>query len=73
MMVVAASNARSKITLLTRLQPRSWSGIDDIAILVAVCPTHHRRLVPYGRWALVGNPNRPDGLERVDADDRTPP
>ena len=41
---------------------------DDPANLAAVCPGtrgHHRMLIPHGRWALVGNPNRPDGLRMV--------
>jgi hypothetical protein len=55
------------------LQPRTWGGTDDIANLAAVCPAHHRQLVPYGKWALVGNPNLPDGLQLVDVGDRAPP
>jgi HNH endonuclease len=54
------------------LVPRSWSGSDDISNLVAVCPAHHRLLVPHGLLALVGNPNLPDGLELVTAG-RGPP
>ncbi len=50
------------------LQPRSWGGTDDIANLAAVCRTHHALLVPTGRWALVGNPNQPDGLTFLRAD-----
>ena len=50
------------------LQPRSWGGSDDIANLAAVCRTHHAMLVPTGRWALVGNPNQPDGLTLLRAD-----
>ena len=48
------------------LVPRSWSGTDDIANLVTVCARHHRRLVPHGVLALVGNPNHPDGIHLVD-------
>ena len=44
------------------LVPRSRGGTDEIANLAAVCATHHRLLVPHGVLALVGNPNRPDGL-----------
>ncbi len=54
------------------LMPRSWGGTDDIANLAAVCPAHHRLLVPHGLLALVGNPNLPDGLDLVTAS-RGPP
>jgi hypothetical protein len=54
------------------LVPRSWQGTDDISNLAAVCPAHHRLLVPHGLLALVGNPNLPDGLELVTAS-RAPP
>ena len=54
------------------LVPRSWDGTDDISNLAAVCPAHHRLLVPHGLLALVGNPNLPDGLRLVTAD-RGPP
>jgi hypothetical protein len=54
------------------LQPRTWGGRDDISNLAAVCPAHHRLLVPHGLLALVGNPNLPDGLELVTAS-RAPP
>jgi hypothetical protein len=49
------------------LRPRSWGGSDDPANLAAVCVAggHHQMLVPHGPWALVGNPNRPDGLRLV--------
>ena len=47
------------------LVPRSWGGTDDVANLVAVFAGHHAELVPHGPWALVGNPNQPDGLRRV--------
>jgi hypothetical protein len=49
------------------LVPRSWGGTDDPANLAAVCRSggHHQMLVPTGPWALVGNPNRPDGLRLV--------
>jgi len=54
------------------LRPRTWGGTDDISGLALVCSTCHRPLVPHGRWALVGNPNVPDGLRRVHLDDLTP-
>jgi HNH endonuclease len=53
------------------LRPRSWGGADEIANLAAVCPSHHRTLVPHGERALVGNPNQPDGLELVELGDLT--
>ncbi len=55
------------------LRPRSWGGTDDIANLAAVCRAagHHGLLVPTGTRALVGNPNRPDGLRLVPLDDLT--
>jgi hypothetical protein len=55
------------------LTPRSWGGTDDVANLAVVCPSHHRKLVPHGKLALVGNPNRPDGLHLLDAADLPPP
>jgi 5-methylcytosine-specific restriction endonuclease McrA len=55
------------------LVPRTWGGTDEIANLAVVCPSHHRDLVPHGTKALVGNPNRPDGLRLVDAADLPPP
>jgi len=55
------------------LVPRTWRGTDDISNLAAVCPEHHRLLIPYGLLALVGNHNLPDGLELVSASDRGPP
>jgi hypothetical protein len=47
------------------LRPRSWGGSDEISNLAAVCTRagHHQMLVPNGPWALVGNPNQPDGLQ----------
>jgi hypothetical protein len=54
------------------LVPRSRGGTDDIANLAAVCPAHHRLLIPHGLLALVGNPNLPDGLKLVTAG-RAPP
>jgi hypothetical protein len=57
------------------LRPRSWGGTDDPANLALVCTgggtDHHAMLVPHGPWALVGNPNRPDGLRLVHLDQLT--
>ena len=52
------------------LVPRSYGGTDDIANLAAVCNLahHHEQLVPHGPYALVGNPNQPDGLRLVHRD-----
>ncbi|MFI5045439.1 MAG: DUF222 domain-containing protein [Acidimicrobiia bacterium] len=47
------------------LIPRSWGGTDDFSNLAAVFGAHHRPLIPHGPWALVGNPNQPDGLRMV--------
>jgi hypothetical protein len=49
------------------LVPRSWGGTDEISNLAAVCPAHHRLLVPHGLLALTGNPNLPDGPDLVTA------
>jgi hypothetical protein len=54
------------------LRPRTWGGTDDISGLALVCCVCHRPLIPHGPWALVGNPNVPDGLRRVHLDDLTP-
>jgi hypothetical protein len=54
------------------LVPRSWDGNDEVSNLAAVCPAHHRLLVPHGLLTLLGNPNVPDGLELVTAS-RGPP
>ena len=54
------------------LRPRSWGGTDDPSNLIAIASGHHPPLIPHGPWALVGNPNLPDGLERVHLDDLTP-
>jgi hypothetical protein len=53
------------------LVPRSWGGTDDISNLAAVFAAHHRELIPHGPWALVGNPNLPDGLRMVRYDQLT--
>ena len=46
------------------LVPRSLGGTDDVSNLAAVCSLlhHHEQLIPHGPYALVGNPNQPDGL-----------
>jgi Domain of unknown function (DUF222) len=54
------------------LRPRSWGGTDDASNLIAIARGHHPQLIPHGPWALVGNPNLPDGIERVHVDDLTP-
>jgi hypothetical protein len=55
------------------LVPRSWGGTDAISNLAAVCTVvgHHPLLIPHGPWALVGNPNQPDGLHLVRYTDLT--
>ena len=53
------------------LVPRSWGGTDDISNLAAVFAGHHPDLIPHGPWALIGNPNQPDGLRRVRYTDLT--
>ena len=53
------------------LVPRSWGGTDNISNLAAVFAAHHRELIPHGPWALVGNPNLPDGLRMVRYDQLT--
>jgi hypothetical protein len=54
------------------LRPKSWGGSDDPSNLAAVASTHHRMLIPHGPWALVGNPNRPDGLQLVHLNNLAP-
>jgi HNH endonuclease len=54
------------------LRPRSWGGTDEISNLAAVASVHHPMLIPNGPYALVGNPNQPDGLRMVHLDDLTP-
>jgi hypothetical protein len=56
------------------IRPKSWGGSDDLSNLATVCVPagHHPMLIPHGPWALVGNPNRPDGLRLVHLDDLTP-
>jgi hypothetical protein len=53
------------------LRPRPWGGTDEISGLALVCSACHRPLIPHGPWALVGNPNLPDGLRRVHLDHLT--
>jgi hypothetical protein len=53
------------------LQPRSWGGTDEISNLAAVASVHHPLLIPNGPYALVGNPNQPDGLSMKHIDDLT--
>jgi Domain of unknown function (DUF222) len=47
------------------LVPSSWGGSDDADNLARVCPYHHGLLIPRGPYALIGDPNRLDGLEVV--------
>jgi hypothetical protein len=54
------------------LRPRSWGGSDEISNLAAVAGVHHPPLIPNGPYALVGNPNLPDGLQLVHINDLTP-
>jgi hypothetical protein len=55
------------------LVPRSWGGTDEISNLATVCTLahHHEHLVPHGPYALIGNPNQPDGLRLVPFTDLT--
>jgi hypothetical protein len=64
---------RRKGLQVHHLVPRSWGGSDDPSNLAAVCTSagHHQMLIPSGPWALVGNPNRPDGLRLVRFGDLT--
>jgi hypothetical protein len=54
------------------IRPRSWGGSDEISNLVAVASVHHPMLIPNGPYAIVGNPNLPDGLRTVHIDELTP-
>jgi hypothetical protein len=54
------------------LRPRSWGGSDDLSNLAMVASIHHPMLIPHGPYALVGNPNQPDGLRMKRVDDLTP-
>jgi hypothetical protein len=50
------------------LRPRTWRGTDDVSNLATVASVHQPLLIPHGLYALVGNPNQPDGLrlEHID-------
>jgi hypothetical protein len=54
------------------LRPRTWGGSDDLSNLAMVASVHHPMLIPHGPYALVGNPNQPDGLRMKHIDDLTP-
>jgi hypothetical protein len=54
------------------LRPRSWGGGDELSNLAMVASVHHPLLIPHGPYALVGNPNRPDGLRMKHISDLTP-
>jgi hypothetical protein len=54
------------------LRPRTWGGGDEISNLAAVASVHHPILIPNGPYALVGNPNLPDGLRLKHIDQLTP-
>jgi len=54
------------------LRPRTWGGSDELSNLAMVASVHHPKLIPNGPYALVGNPNRPDGLRMKRVDDLTP-
>jgi hypothetical protein len=47
------------------LVPSSWGGSDEADNLARVCPHHHGLLIPNGPYALIGNPDRVDGLRLV--------
>jgi hypothetical protein len=51
------------------LRPRSWGGGDELSNLAMVASVHHPLLIPHGPFALVGNPNQPDGLRMKHIDD----
>jgi hypothetical protein len=53
------------------LRPRTWGGSDEISNLAAVASVHHPILIPTGPYALVGNPNLPDGLRLKHINDLT--
>ncbi len=54
------------------IRPKSWGGTDEISNLAAVASVHHPVLIPNGPYALVGNPNLPDGLRMVHINDLSP-
>ena len=64
--------ARRRGLEVHHLVPRSRGGTDDISNLAAVCPTHHRLLVPHGLLALVGNPNLPTDSDSSPPAERHP-
>jgi hypothetical protein len=53
------------------LRRKRRGGTDDPSNLAAVASSHHPKLIPHGPWALVGNPNQPDGLRLKHLDDLT--
>lgn len=53
------------------LRPKSSGGTDEISNLAMVANVHHPLLIPNGPYALVGNPNLPDGLRTVHISDLT--
>jgi hypothetical protein len=56
---------------VSHLRPKSWGGTDEISNLAMVANVHHPLLIPNGPYALVGNPNLPDGLRTVHIGDLT--
>ncbi|MDQ1430251.1 MAG: hypothetical protein QOF40_853 [Actinomycetota bacterium] len=54
------------------LRPKSWGGTDDPSNLATIAAVHHPMYIPHGPYALIGNPNQPDGLNTVHIDDLTP-
>ena len=54
------------------LRPKSWGGTDELSNLATIASVHHPMLIPNGPYALVGNPNLPDGLRMVHINDLTP-
>ena len=54
------------------LRPRSWGGSDEPSNLAMVASVHHPVLIPHGPYALVGNPNQPDGLRMKHIDQLSP-
>ena len=54
------------------LRPRSWGGSDELSNLAMVASVHHPLLIPHGPYALVGNPNQPDGLRMKHISELTP-
>jgi Domain of unknown function (DUF222) len=54
------------------LRPKSLGGGDEPSNLAMVASVHHPMMIPHGPYALVGNPNRPDGLRMVHVSALTP-